>query len=79
MIFDRDEVIEAFNYLDTLRESGMMNMFAAPKYLQQALSYSDEQAEMLFFAWRDTFDRILDVQTRADEYLKCEIISQKVS
>jgi len=37
--------------LDALQESGRMNMFGAPKWLQDSFGFNKEQAMTVFTAW----------------------------
>lgn len=45
-----------FSVLDELRESGKMNMFAAPRMLQQEFEMTKQEAEQIFTAWTETFN-----------------------
>jgi hypothetical protein len=44
-----------FSYLDALRATGSINMFGAPKYLEEAFGLSKEEAREIFFAWTENF------------------------
>ena len=42
-------------YLDSLRESGKINMFAAVPYLKTAMEISEEAARKILSYWMKTF------------------------
>jgi hypothetical protein len=63
------ELIEAFEYLDELRESGRTNMYAAPGYLQQELAWDRNAALEATKLWMNTFDRKLAVEDRVSKAL----------
>lgn len=44
-----------FQYLDTLRESGLTNMFGAGEYLQAEFSFSPKKAAKMLVEWMSTF------------------------
>ena len=43
-----------FSVLDELRESGKMNMFAAPRMLQEEFDMTKQEAKQIFTAWTET-------------------------
>ena len=43
--------------LDTLRESGAMNMFGAPRYLNEEFGIPRHQAKEIFMAWSLTYNK----------------------
>jgi hypothetical protein len=45
-----------FKFLNDLRESGTMNMFGAPKLLQETFELSKGEAREIFMAWTETFE-----------------------
>ena len=47
------EPAEWFPELDALQESGEMNMFGAPRWLQDTFGFSKEQAQTIFKAWTE--------------------------
>ena len=49
---DREEV---FAYLDSVRESGAINMFGAGPYVQEMFGCSRSEARELVLEWMDTF------------------------
>ncbi|SVD76503.1 uncharacterized protein METZ01_LOCUS429357 [marine metagenome] len=52
----KDFTIEAlFRFLDTLRESGEINMFGAPKVMEQHLGLSSQEAKDVWVAWTETY------------------------
>ena len=46
---------ELFRFLDTLRESGEINMFGAPKVMEQHLGLSSQEAKDVWVAWTETY------------------------
>ena len=42
---------EMFEYLDTLRESGVTNMFGAGQYLEQAFDIDRKEAKTVLLEW----------------------------
>jgi hypothetical protein len=46
---------EYFIYLDNVREAGVINMFGAAPYLQDAFDLSRHQARDVLLEWMDTF------------------------
>lgn len=49
------EKIEMFEYLDTLRESGVTNMFGAGAYLEQAFDIDRREAKNVLLEWMKTY------------------------
>ena len=47
----------AFEYLETLRESGIVNMYGSGPYLQEEFGVSRAEARELFQAWVDSYDK----------------------
>ena len=43
--------------LDTLRESGAMNMFGAPRWLNEEFGIPIHQAKEIFMAWTLTYTK----------------------
>lgn len=54
---------EYFEFLDDLRKSGEINMYAAAPYLQEYFGLSVLTAREICKKWRDTFN---DMQTPAE-------------
>jgi hypothetical protein len=54
MIIDKEEM---FEYLDTLRETGVTNMFGAAPYLQQAFDLERKEAKSILIEWMNTYDQ----------------------
>lgn len=52
---DDDMRDEVFEYLDTLRESGVTNMWGAGVYLEHEFDFDREQASAWLLEWMDTF------------------------
>ena len=46
---------EMFEYLDTLRESGVTNMFGAGQYLEQAFDIDRKEARDVLTEWMKTY------------------------
>ena len=53
---DTFDVEEFFWVLDNIRESGKMNMFGAPKWLEENMDLTKEQAKQVFMDWSETFN-----------------------
>jgi hypothetical protein len=52
MTIDKEEM---FEYLDTLRETGVTNMFGAGVYLQQAFGVDRREAKSVLTEWMKTY------------------------
>ena len=52
MTIDKEEM---FEYLDTLRETGVTNMFGASPYLQNEFGLSRSEAKKILSAWMESF------------------------
>lgn len=65
----REELIEAFEYLDELRVSGETNMFGAAAYIQRDLAWSKTEAHSATLLWMETFSDT-PVSERVDIALK---------
>jgi len=50
-----DELKEAFEYLDDLRDSGACNMHGAAAYMQRDLCLERNEARDKLMLWMDTF------------------------
>jgi len=46
---------EMFTFLDDLRLSGKINMWGAPKVLEEAFDLSPEEAKQVFIRWKEQF------------------------
>lgn len=46
---------EVFRFLDSVRESGAINMFGAAPYVQESFDVSRNEAKTLLLEWMDTF------------------------
>jgi hypothetical protein len=53
---DREELAEAFAFLDELRAGGSINMFGATPVLQERLLLVRQDAEAILKAWMATWD-----------------------
>ena len=47
---------EYFDYLNTLRESGVTNMMAAPAFLQEQFDVDRRESCAIFLRWTETFN-----------------------
>lgn len=45
-----------FGILDEIRESGSINMFAAPRFLQEEFGLTKQESRDIVSAWMKTFD-----------------------
>lgn len=61
---DRKTMIEGFDYLDELRESGRTNMFGAPAYMERELGWPRLKAVRVWVMWKNTFDHERSVEER---------------
>ena len=52
MTIDKNEM---FEYLDTLRETGVTNMFGAGAYLQEAFGVDRKEARDVLTEWMKTY------------------------
>ncbi len=48
---------EVFDYLDTLRESGVTNMFGAGPYIEAEFGVDKKEARRLLLEWMKQFKR----------------------
>ena len=46
---------EMFDYLDTLRETGVVNMFGATPYVQEAFDLTKAEARAILKEWMETY------------------------
>jgi len=53
MTIDKEEM---FEYLNTLRETGVTNMFGAGPYLQQAFDIDRREAKNILLEWMKTYE-----------------------
>ncbi len=52
---DNLELLEYFEYLDILRESGVTNMFGAGVYLQDEFGLDKREARQVLLEWMQSF------------------------
>jgi hypothetical protein len=64
-----NELFEAFEYLDELRESGVTNMFGAPAYVESDLGWTKKQSMDAAMLWMSTFDDELTMSQRVEKAL----------
>lgn len=53
MTLDKEEM---FEYLDTLRDTGVTNMFGASPYLQQAFGIDRREAKNVLMEWMKSYE-----------------------
>ena len=53
MTIDKEEM---FDYLNTLRETGVTNMFGASPYLQQAFGIERREAKIILLEWMKSYE-----------------------
>lgn len=68
MEYDFDQFVEAFEYLDELRESGAVNMFGATTYVERDLGHDKKTARNLVTAWMKSFDGETSAEDRAKTF-----------
>lgn len=67
----KEQLLEYFQYLDDLRESGITNMFGAGSYIMREFpNLSKYEAKDIILSWMKTFDGIKTLQQRGDESLQ---------
>lgn len=71
--FDESELIEAFEYLDDLRESGRTNMWGASRYLEAERGFECEDASVILRAWMKSFDPDAPVDVRVEKALAAPV------
>ncbi len=54
---EKHDVDEMYAFLDDLRDLGIVNMFAAPGYLQEEFEMSDEDSIAVVSNWMDTKEK----------------------
>ena len=52
----REEIQSWFEVLDNIRESGAMNMCAAPRFLETECGLSRADAKEVFTKWTESFN-----------------------
>jgi len=48
---------EMFDYLDNLRECGVVNMFGATPYVQEAFDLTKQEAQQILKEWMETYGK----------------------
>lgn len=56
-----------FEYLDTLRESGVTNMFGAAPYVAEKFGLDKTLARAVLSAWMETFDGETSAEDRIEK------------
>lgn len=54
---EKHDVDEMYAFLDDLQDLGIVNMFAAPGYLQEEFEMSDEDSIAVVSNWMDTKEK----------------------
>lgn len=68
MEYDFEQFVEAFEFLDELRESGAVNMFGASSYVVSELGHDSKTARNLVTAWMKSYDGETSVEDRAKSF-----------
>jgi hypothetical protein len=68
MKYDFEQVADAFAFLDTLREFGIVNMFGAAQNLVEELGYDKREARDLLSMWMESFDPEVTAENRARSF-----------
>lgn len=68
MDYDFEQFVEAFQYLDDLRESGVTNMFGSSTYVERDLGHDKDTARALVSKWMNSFDPEVSVEERAKSF-----------
>ena len=55
--FEEDYVAELFDFLDDVRESGIMNMFESPAYIAKNYELERHEAHKIVSAWMHSFGK----------------------
>jgi hypothetical protein len=55
--FQPMEKEEMFDYLDNLRESGVVNMFGATPYVQEAFDLTKSEARAILKEWMENYGK----------------------
>jgi aryl-alcohol dehydrogenase-like predicted oxidoreductase len=69
MDYDFDQLVEAFAYLDRLRETGLVNMFGSSNYVANDLGHDTATARSLVAMWMKSYDADKSVADRATAIL----------
>jgi hypothetical protein len=68
MEYDFEQFVEAFEFLDELRESGQTNMFGASANVMNELGHDRTTARNLVSAWMKSYDGETSVEDRAKKF-----------
>ena len=55
--FQPMEKEEMFEYLDNLRECGVVNMFGATPYVQEAFDLKKDEAQQILKEWMENYGK----------------------
>lgn len=69
MKYEKSELLDAFGYLDRLRESGSINMFGAAPYLAKAFDLDKNDSYTITKGWMKTFDETATVENRVEKFM----------
>lgn len=61
-----EELVEFFEYLDELRESGATNMSGATPFIERKFSLPYKEAGAVLMLWMDTFNHDQTLEERAE-------------
>lgn len=63
------DYVEAFEYLDVLRETGITNMYGAAPYLANAFGIDVKEARAILGDWMTSFSRDKTATERAAQFV----------
>jgi hypothetical protein len=69
MDYDRDQLMEGFDFLDKMRATGRYNMIGASGLLQHHLCYERVEARNVAAKWMETFDGESTVEQRVEKVM----------
>ena len=64
-IYDANDVVQWFRYLDKLRKSGVTNMLGSGTFLVDEFGLSKEKAKEVLVLWMKSFDPAIPADRRA--------------
>ena len=58
MTMEKPDIVEDkhLHYLDSLRDSGLMNMLSAPTFIENSFDVSHKDAKAIVRYWMDTYE-----------------------
>lgn len=69
MDYTLEQLVEAFEYLDEVRESGNINMFDSSRYVAANLRHDIKTARSIVSLWMQTYNDELSITDRANNAL----------